>query len=364
MRTVVTEISSKKEPYGKIKYMVRDCIGNIKHEYEQNVDSYIQQSWDKWIRLIMTAGGNMTYITLQGLASGLTAPLAMRADGGINSHKGIIVGTSTNATLYANVNLGSRVAFGTSANQLSAGTNTIDFDFTTGVATISRIFTNNNNTTNVIVGECGLASGTGDTVASTMLAIKDTLNTTIELGYLDTLEIEYQIKFNTRTINFDLLFGRHMLARSNTNIGFFNQSGSLVQGSFTTTQYYPRIPAPQFVDNRGITVGSSNSAIVYNSHSLSSKIYNGSGSGQLEYGACYQETYTNTTSSNYFELSFYRYFINKTNSNITINEVGVESNVNIAGSDTNVMFDRAVIDPIVVEPNRLAKINWKIRYDF
>jgi hypothetical protein len=364
MRTVVTKISSKEIPYGKITYKLRDSIGNIKEEYSQNVDSYIQQAWDKWIRLIMTGGGNMTYVTLQGLASSLTAPLALRADGGINGVKGILVGTSTNTTTYANVNLGSRVNFGTSANQLSAGVCTVDFDFNTGIATLSRIFTNNNNTTNVTVAECGVSSGTSDNAAATMLVIKDTLDTPIELQYLDTLEIEYQIKFNTRTINFDMLFGRHMLARTNTNIGFFNESGSLVQGTFTTTQFYPRISSDQFVDNRGIVVGSSNSAIVYNSHALGSKIYNGNGSGQLEYGTCYQQTYTNYTSSNYFELSFFRYFINKTNSNITINEVGIESNVNISGSDTNVMFDREIIDPIVLEPNRLAKINWRIRYDF
>jgi hypothetical protein len=360
---MVEQKINSKIGYGHIDIVHRDQYGYVKYKHRQKIDSFIQQMWDKFYLFNLTVTtGDVTRVSGSAFPPTTTSH-DWRAGSGLNGIRGILVGTGTNAVAYNNVNLQTRIEFGTSANQLSATATTVTYDDDTGEATLNRIFTNNNNTTDPIVGEVGIAFFEADSTSS-MLGVRDLIDPTIQLFFNDTLEITYTLNFTGGNINWNMLFGKHWFARDDANIAFYNQSGSLVQGSYTPANKYPRFMADPYKDNGGITIGISNASdSAFNSVALVDKIYHGSGTNQLNYGGM-QYNYMNTVNSNYTEYVFVRTFKNDSNANVTINEVGIESNVTIGGSDTNVLFARRTISPITIQPSQTKRISWAIRYDF
>jgi len=75
------------------------------------------------------------------------------------------------------------------------------------------------------------------------------------------------------------------------------------------------------VDKSGIVVGSSDEAVGYDDYNLKSKIANGTGAGQLSYGACVVDTpYKDGTE---YKFRIYRTFTNNSGDTITVKEVGL-----------------------------------------
>jgi hypothetical protein len=357
---VVNHIDTKKG-YGYIDIVHRDEYGYEKQRYRQKIDSFIQQAWIKFYLFALTNESG-SYVRVSGTSLTPSSYHNFRAGSSANGVRGILIGTGTGAAEYANVNLGTRTVFGTSSNQLSSTGTIVTFDNDTGTATLNRIFTNNNSTTSPTVGEIGISVYTSDSTDS-LLIVRDRIDPTIQLFWKDTLEITYTLDFTGGNINWNMLFGKHWFARNTTNVSFFNQSGSYVEGSFDASDKYPRFVAEPSKDNGGITVGLGDSSETFNTTSLDSKIFHGASTNQLIYGAT-QYSYTNTVNSNYTEISFIRTFKNESSSNVVIKEIGLESNVEIGGSDTNVLFARRVVSPITIEPSKSKKISWVIRYDF
>jgi hypothetical protein len=363
--SITSLIDSNKGSYGTVKIVHRDQYGNIKNEYNQKIDSYIQQVWDKWFEAVFDGDVNsFSYTAISGGSVSSSQFMNWKADGGINEVRGIMAGTNATAVSFSNVNLLGRIGFGTSSNQLSASVVTVDYNNETGIGSINRIFTNNNSTTSPTVGELGVAFGGVLTSTNNMLGIRDVLDTPIQLFWKDTLEVTYTLEFTGGNINWNMLFGKHFFARNQSNvITFYDTSGTLTNGTYVPTTYYPRFTAPIGKDNGGIVVGSNSNTETFNTTALYGKISNGKNTGELIYGDSLI-SYTNTVSNGFYEYELSRYFKNETNSNITISEVGLESNVTIGSSDTNVLFARRNITPITIPPDEIRQIKWTIRYDF
>jgi hypothetical protein len=361
---VVSIIDNLKNTYGTVKIVHRDQYGNTKNKYEQKIDSYIQQAWNKFFAAVLDGDiSSFSYINIGSGSQSSSQFMNWRAGSSTNDVRGVLVGTNGTSVSFTNINLLGRISFGTSSNQLSAGATTVTYDNDTGIGTISRVFTNNNSSTAPIVREVGASSGALTTTAN-MLLIRDIIDPQIQLFWKDTLEVTYTVEFKGGNINWNMLFGKHLFARDQSNvITFYNTSGSLTNGTYVPTSYYPRFTTGSGIDNRGIVVGTNNAAETFNTTSLVDKIYHGSNANQLSYGIS-QISYTNTVSNGFYQFELSRYFKNDTNSNITIGEIGLESNVEIGGSDTNVLFARRNISPITITPNEVRQIKWIVRYDF
>jgi hypothetical protein len=362
---IIDVIDSKDNSYGTIKIVHRDQYGYVKNEYSQKIDSYIQQTWDKWFKAVFD--GSITSFSFFNIGSGTSSSSLFfnwKADGGTNEIRGIIPGTNATAVAFTDRNLLGRISFGTSSNQLTAGVVTTTYDNDTGVATISRLFTNNNSGTDPTVRELGIAFAALLTSTNNMLGVRDVLDTPIQLFWKDTLEVTYTLEFTGGTTNWNLLFGKHFFARNQSNVmSLFNTTGSFINGTFNPLDYYPNFIAPIKESNRGIVVGTNGAAETFNTTSLYGKINSGTNTNELVYSESFI-SYTNTVSNGYYEYVLSRYFYNQTNSNIEINEVGLESNVNIGGTDHNFLFNRRNVSTILVKPNETKLIKWIIRYDF
>ena len=160
------------------------------------------------------------------------------------------------------------------------------------------------------------------------------------LAGLEVVDIEYKEMFvmwvRVETVNVQLI------QRSDSILGTFiqylQQAGS---GSFNTANFYP-IFMPIYVtglsgsvvgfvawgfnigsgsSTYGIVIGTGNAPNTTNTYALESQIANGTGSGQMQYGAT--TTGNVTTSGNTISVTSGRTFTNNSGASITVAEVGV-----------------------------------------
>jgi len=103
-------------------------------------------------------------------------------------------------------------------------------------------------------------------------------------------------------------------------------------------------------DSQGIVVGTGTSANTTTTYALSTKIANGTGSGQLQYGAMTVNDVVASGNTLYFLMT--RTFTNISGASITVNEVGIQCKCYAAGASTHtLLLARDVLTNGVTIPN-------------
>jgi hypothetical protein len=157
-------------------------------------------------------------------------------------------------------------------------------------------------------------------------------------------------------------------SRPNSNASYYNNTGSVFTGTTTTEEVNPCFVALYGNHDRGITLGSSSAnPTEYNVYALDSKIYNGTGSGQLVYYDCQADPqdYTNTVNNDYTTWTVRRLFKNQGSANVVISEIGLESNVTAGTTNQYVLFNRQVLaSAIELAPDQTIMATWQVKYEF
>jgi hypothetical protein len=164
-------------------------------------------------------------------------------------------------------------------------------------------------------------------------------------------------------------------AASNTNTtgSVTGDSGSAatIYGEYYASSAYSQaggvpiaLNAPSGTDSFGILVGSGTTSFSLTQYSLVTKISNGTGAGQLSYGATnITDLGVNTSvSPPVYQIQIVRPFTNQTSSAITINEVGLEAknyyktNAGIAVNVTYLIARDVLSTSYNVPPNGSATV--------
>ena len=149
--------------------------------------------------------------------------------------------------------------------------------------------------------------------------------------------------------------------------GNANSQVAMLKDTGGTDRAYPNLystdkPIFKFTsgetDNRyGIVVGSGTTAVTLDDYNLASKIAHGTGAGQLYYYETNTRHYTDSDRS-YFEV--YRLLLNKSDSNVTVSEVGLAFETRDAsGGYYRFLILRDLVDPAVtVEPAQTLQVRY------
>jgi hypothetical protein len=350
---VISLFENQVMPTGTITVKHIDKDGSVIMQFDQPIDSFVIDHW-------------RTYV--YGIHIGTGSRIAWDAGGGANAYNSIIVGSGTNNVAYANTTLQTQILHGNTTGTLAAAAPTATYNAATGALTLSRTFTNNFDGASVSVAECGIRVNTGNSTSSTggLLIVRDKLAFAISVDYLQGVVVEYDIQLPYGTTNYNYLFTRHLIGRTNDEMILVKQDGTTTNGTFGTGNDMLNFITESTRDDRGIVVGSSSSAFSFADYAMGSKISNGSNTGELRYGdSMFTVVASNTTASNFTEWRLVRWFKNESGSNVTINEIGLSSNATIASTNSVFLFDRRVLSaPVTVGNNELVTVNWKFRYDF
>jgi hypothetical protein len=365
---ITSSLDNAKVQYGTLRLTLRDRNGNIVKDKEQPVESYIRQYWVLH-RAIHAGLNNSFLLPLSGSGRTFDQPLGYDAGGNANSYNSIVVGSNSAGVIYDNTRLGTLVLHGNTSGRLAASAPIMGYNEATGQVTISRTFTNNFNGVDVDVNEVGVAIGI-DNVTSTggevMLAIRDVTGSTFTVLYLATLTVSYTLDVPFGTANYAMLFGRHCIGRDNNEMRLYNNAGNIVNSA----TWSDGTDSMSFVSGvghswRGIVVGSNNDAYAFNTFGMSNQVAHGSNVGELFYydsAISSLEQVTTTTNQSTWYLT--RTFKNKSNTAVTIREIGLVSNVAIGATNNTYLFDRRVVSDTSVNANGILTVNWKFNYDF
>jgi hypothetical protein len=283
--------------------------------------------------------------------------------------RGILVGTSNTALAYTNVQLGGRITFGSSSNQLAADAGSQSIDFATGIATITRTFTNQNAVTTPTVRECGISIGASDTTASVILAVRDLLGSPVTLLFAESLGISYTIDFNTPTENWARLFANMSHARTNANVSFIDTNNAVFSSDPVLIDGNMGVGSNSYVTNQGIVLGTGTTAVAWGDYELQTPISNGSNSGDLVYYASIvdfqNQLRTNVYTNGGTDIFVERLVKNEGASSVAVSEVGLFTVVQTLDGNFPIMYCRAVLDPAqTLQPNESAVFAWAVRYEF
>jgi hypothetical protein len=345
--------NNKTMPTGKLRAKVVRKDGSIKQELEQDIDSFVIDNW-------------RTYV--HGIHTGIGGRLGFDAGGGTNAYNSIIVGSGSTAVAYSNTALATQILHGSTSGLLLADPPTISYDATTGELTLTRQFENVNTVAGIAVNECGIRVGSGNMTNSGdgLLIVRDVLSSTLTVAQTEVLTVEYTILLPYGTNNYHRLFTKHLIGRDNNNMVLVNQSNTIVEGTFGSGNDALNFVTTTMANNRGIVLGTGSTAESFSDITMDAPIANGTGAGQLIYlDSTNSAVISNTTASNFSEWLLARTFVNKSGSNINVNEVGLVSNATINSTNQVYLFDRRVLaSPVEVADNTIVTAIWKFRYDF
>lgn len=359
---IESTLDNTEQVYGRYTMTLRDRNHNIIKQGEYPIRSIVNQYW-RFLYNMLSSVQATTYVNASG---GNTTLTHIQSDAGGNAGNlmGILVGTSSAGVEYANNALGGYIAHGTGANQLSFGDSVVTYNAANGSATITRTFTNNNITTDPTVNEVALGiSSTG----IGMTAVRDVPGSSYAMLYEATLTVSYEIQFPFGCQNTAMLLARHTMARNTTNLELYDSTGTLVSNAsyaFATGAF--GFTGRVGETHRGIAVGNASNVEAFNTFALFSSIPHGTNTGDLFYHDCTNSSLeVVTTTSNVSAFYFSRAFINKTNAAVTINEVGLVSNIIIGTTNNVYLFDRRVLgSPVNVASNEFVTITWAYKYTF
>jgi hypothetical protein len=356
MKKFTSEVASKKEQYGDIIVTVHDKYGNLKQKIEQPVDSFNRHIWRTLQRSF--SGLAPAGISLTNQSVGATGDLTVNYFvGGLNSYRGIVVGTSNAAMTYNTVLMGNLIDHGTSSGQLFASAVTAEYDTSTKIATATRTFLSYNPSSSTFsINEVGLTIGQfGSQKDTTFLLVRDVLNTTINVAYEETLTVQYRIRISSGNNNYQ---NATIRALSTTGQVFaISTAGSTtpIDGNGAWN-----LLAPIGNSNFGLVVGTSNSAFNVTQINLGNRINHGNNAGELFYHVTTNSIITENATTNSMYFSFFRTVENRSNANISIAEIGLFT-VRVGNI---IMYDRRVIDPPVVLTNaNTVTFNWEFCYE-
>lgn len=337
---------------GTIRVTHYDRNGRIKKTHSQDVDSFVINNWRVYV---------------YGIHTGVGTRLNWDAGGAQDAYNSIIVGSGANAVTYSDTALQTQILHGNTTGRLRAYAPTATYDSSTGALTLTRQFENLFNPSTVSVSECGIRVNTGNSTSSTggLLIVRDVLSTTYSIVFGDRLVIDYDIILPYGLVNYNYLFTRHLIGRTNDNMVLINQSGTTIEGSFGASDSALNFITELSRDDRGIVIGTSSTSPSFADYALGSKISNGSNSGEMIYGSSTASTNVSNTTTNTTEWYITRWFKNESGSSISVSEVGLSSNATIASTNAVFLFDRRVFgSPVTVNDGEILTVNWKFKYTF
>jgi len=115
--------------------------------------------------------------------------------------------------------------------------------------------------------------------------------------------------------------------------------------------------SPEGETRWGLWVGNGTTSVTLDDYNLASKITHGTGAGQLHY---YETNTRHYTDSDRSYLEVYRLLVNKSESNVTVSEVGLVFNeYGEPGQPYNFLILRDLVDPAVtVEPAQTLQVKY------
>jgi len=120
--------------------------------------------------------------------------------------------------------------------------------------------------------------------------------------------------------------------------------------------------APEGADSYGIVVGTGTTSVSLDDYNLASQIKNGTGAGQLKYGATEKYDYSEQ-GSNVVDLGVKRSFTNNSGSSITINEIGLIAMVGDGNLNYYVLLMRDVISATTVPDGGVVTVTYYVRFN-
>jgi len=126
---------------------------------------------------------------------------------------------------------------------------------------------------------------------------------------------------------------------------------------YSTSEKIFRVTESEGYTRFGIHVGSGTTAVTLDDYKLASKIGHGTSAGQLYY---YETNTRHYTDSDRSYLEVYRLLVNKSDSNVTVSEVGlVFREKDAAPADYDFLILRDLVDPAVtVEPAQTLQVRY------
>jgi hypothetical protein len=366
MKKITSEVSSKKQEYGDLIVTVHDKYGNLMQKVEQTVDSFVDQYWIM-NRLNFTVLPTATFVSLTN-ANNTLGPIlwGYKFDANANGYAGIVVGTGSNPTTISKKILDTLILHGQGNNELSAQSSTVEWDQTTGIATLTRPFVNlSANAATITVAEVAIAMGASENAGagSAFMLVRDVLQSSLNVPFEATLAVQYKVRLFNGNNNYRNIFirpfGLSTTATAEQISGVVNTTGSLITAS---TAASIRIISPEGILRRGLVLGTSNTAFNVSQINLNTRINHGNNAGELFYHSTTNSNLFINTSSNSLFFQFYRSVENRSGSNISISEIGVFTD--IGSSTQSYMIDRRVIDPPVVITNgNIISFTWEFCYE-
>jgi len=368
MKKITSLVSASKQQYGTIVATLRDKHGNIKQHFEQPVDSFNRQMW----RALQNNLANLSSGSLIGLTNLSTGNFGslgnINFNGGINSYRGIVIGTGSSPTTIDTVIMGSIVDFGASAGQLFASEVTAEYDDATKIATFTRTFMSINEASSTInIQEVGLAGQvqSGDLKSNSCLYVRDVLSQAIGVSYEEALTIQYKIRLFNGVNNYSNIItkaltivpGSATVANTTGNLITFSVGTSPVQGLTTS----------EGDATKGMIFGTSTTAFDPTQVNLQAKINHGNGSGELFYHPHTNSTIFENTTANSISFLHFRTVENRSASAVTINEVGLlikaTDQTNISNIRPSFLIDRAVLSNAqTINAGDSATFTWEFCY--
>jgi hypothetical protein len=367
MKKITSEVSSHKEQYGTIVATVHDKYGNLKQRVEQPVDSFNRQIWRVLQRDLNGTASSLSLTSLNNTSVTPGVPtIAYRADAQNNSYRGIVVGTGTALTTYDTVIMQNLIDLGYGVNELVGQESTAEVDYTNLICTQTRSFINLNASSGVIsVNEVGIALGsTGTTNLKTncVLFVRDILESTVNVGYEETLTIQYRLRISNGNRNyFNVVirpFGRQASLVGITDASLTNITNVAVSAESQTL----RAISSEGNIRAGLVFGSSNTPFDVSQIDLASKIVHGNSAGQLFYHPSTNTVIEENSATNSMRFMLMRTVENRTGSDVSISEVGVFTD--ISSSTQSFMLDRKPVNPPVTVTNgNTVTFTWEYCYE-
>lgn len=366
---IVNEVSSKKEQYGTVSAQVHDKHGNLLQDVEIPIDSFNRQMWREI--QVNFAGANTSLINLTNASSdyGNSLFITYTADGVNNDYLGIVVGSGTNATTYNTVTMQTLIDFGTGNGELFALPSTAEYNLSTRIATLTRSFISvNENSSPISINEVGITAAPAtqkSSKAEVFLMVRDVLPSTLSIPYEGTLSVQYKLRIASGNNNYSNVFIRPYGSNQSTTIAnrtaLSNTNGNVLTTGQIQTSY--RLVCDEGNTRRGLNFGTSNAAFNVTQVDLQGKIAHGNGAGQLFYHPTSNTTIQENSTTNSCRFIFTRSVENRSGSPISINEVGIFIDGDLAAPQS-FMLDRKILEnTVTLQDTNIVTFWWEFCYE-
>lgn len=373
MARVRTEVSAKKEQYGKISAIVRDKNGNIIQRSDQPVDSLIRAYWAGLYTLHAQTPSLAIPSTTSNVGAGGSSynPRVCSPDGPLEGYQGIVVGTSTNVVRYDNERLGALIQHGVTAGRLSAEETSVFYNVETDEVEIVRTFVNaDTGASTITVNEIGISVGQESIPSFTI--VRDVLDTALDIPYEGVLTVIYTLGTVNGTTNMTRLINRSWWRQRTgveggaTYVNVIATNGTGLTFTWDASASWGLTGQIGMTSN-GIVLGSSNTNPTEKStFAMGSAIDHGTSGGELFYYESTISSFEENVATNSCKWYLNRVVQNRSGGAITVNEIGLQANVKTSTGATYATFlvDRKFPDEggVTLSNGDFATFSWEICY--